>query len=123
MADKGMLDSKSVTDADNGISNRRAHPRRSVLWPAKVTVGKHMFVCQVWNVSLGGARIKVDIPLRIGSKVLISVMSRPLVPAVIAWTEDEALGLEFETDIEEIRALLHDKIDTLRLEDGCVGSE
>lgn len=105
-----------MVDDDSNTVNRRAYPRRSVLWPAQITVGKHVFTCRIWNVSLGGARIKVDIPLRIGAKVLLSVMSRPVVPAVIAWTEDEALGLEFDADIKEIRAIFRDKLDTLGLE-------
>ncbi len=117
MTDKEIPDSDSVLDIDSYAANRRVFRRRSVLWPAKITVGNHEFSCQVWNLSLGGARVRVDVPLRIGAEVTLSVMSRSAIPAVIAWTEEEALGLDFHADTDEIKTLFEDRLHILGIDD------
>ncbi|UTW55524.1 PilZ domain-containing protein [Kordiimonas sp. SCSIO 12610] len=103
-------------EADNDAANRRGFKRRSVLWPATISVASYDFSCQVWNLSLGGARVRVDIPLRVGAEVSLSVMSRASIPAVIAWTEDEALGLAFQADSDEIRSLFEDRLHILGID-------
>jgi hypothetical protein len=117
MTDKEVTDTDSVLDVEDNASNRRVFRRRSVLWPAKINVGNHEFSCQVWNLSLGGARVRVDVPLRVGAEVTLSVMSRSAIPAVIAWTEEEALGLDFHADVEEVRALFEDRLHILGIDD------
>jgi hypothetical protein len=117
MVDKDGSDVESVLNDDDDSLNRRTFRRRSVLWPAKIIVGNYEFSCQVWNLSLGGARVRVDIPLRVGVDVSLSVMSRTAIPAIVAWTEEEALGLEFCTEADEIRTLFEDRLHILGIDD------
>lgn len=100
-----------------GSADARIHRRRSVLWPARLIVGSHEFRCQVWNMSVGGARIKIDVPLKAGTEVLLKVMGRADLPATIQWCEGEAAGLSFRISADEVRLLFMDRAQTLGLDD------
>ena len=99
-----------------GSDNRR-HRRRSVLWPAKLTVGKHTVSCQIWNLSLGGARVRVDLPLKEGSEIILTVSDRGDIPANVAWTQGESLGVRFDVSEEVIRKMFADRLHVLGLDD------
>jgi len=124
--------SKKTKDQDNEVSddpaNRRQHPRRSVLWPGKISVGQqgrsilwpatirvssHEFHCQIWNMSLGGARVRLDVPLREGAELYLSVLSRDEIPAKVVWTDNESIGLEFQVDLEAVKELFKDRLHIL----------
>ncbi|WP_262692341.1 PilZ domain-containing protein [Kordiimonas aestuarii] len=99
-----------------GSDNRR-HRRRSVLWPAKLTVGKHTVSCQIWNLSLGGARVRVDLPLKEGSEIILTVADRGDIPALVAWAQGESLGIRFSVAEEVIRKMFADRLHILGLDD------
>ncbi len=100
-----------------GSADARAHRRRSVLWPASLKVRRHNFGCQIWNMSLGGARVRLDMPIKEGSSVTLTIAGRGAIPAVVRWSEDNAAGLEFKIPSEEVRLLFIDSLQTLGLED------
>lgn len=95
----------------------RQFKRRSVLWPAKMRVGKHELSCQIWNLSLGGARVKVDLPLQEGVEVIISLAGRGEIPATVAWAKGELLGIAFDVGAEVIRRMFEDRLHVLGLGD------
>lgn len=97
--------------------DNRLHRRRSVLWPAKLVVGKHRIACQIWNLSLGGARVRVDLPLKEGTKIILAVTDRGDIPACVAWTKGESLGVTFEVEEEYIRTMFRDRLHILGLDD------
>ena len=105
------------TETKNALDNRR-HRRRSVLWPAKLTVGKHTVSCQIWNLSLGGARVRVDLPLKEGSDIVLTVADRGDIPATVAWALDSSLGIAFNVPEDTIRKMFADRLHVLGLEDG-----
>lgn len=100
----------------NSLDNRR-HRRRSVLWPAKLTVGKHTVSCQIWNLSLGGARVRVDLPLKEGSEITLSVADRGDIPAHVAWARDASLGISFDVPEDHIRKMFSDRLHVLGLDE------
>lgn len=97
--------------------DNRIYRRRSVLWPAKLRVGRHVFSCQIWNLSLGGARVRVDLPLESGTEVILSVSDRGDIPADVVWHRDEALGLSFNVSPEVIKRMFADRLHVLGLDD------
>ncbi|WP_262693495.1 PilZ domain-containing protein [Kordiimonas aquimaris] len=99
-----------------GSADARAYRRRSVLWPATLKVGQHTFVCQIWNMSLGGARIKMDLPLRDGASVMLVIAGRGDIPACVSWCEDGEAGLEFVIPADEVRILFLDRAQSLGFE-------
>jgi hypothetical protein len=89
---------------------------RSVLWPAKVYVGLHEFSCQISNFSLGGAKVRMDLPLKEGTSVILSIPNRGDIPSTIAWVSNGALGIEFSVSINTIREMFKDRLGILGLE-------
>ena len=99
-----------------GTADNRNFKRRSVLWPAKLLVGKHQVACQIWNLSLGGARIRIDLPLRDGTKALLSVAQRGDIPCEVAWSHGETMGLSFDVEAKVIRTMFKDRLHVLGLD-------
>lgn len=100
----------------DAADNRRSTRRRSVLWPAKLIVGRHEFACQIWNLSLGGARVRIDLPLKDGAAVSLKTPSREPLDAFIVWGEGDSLGLQFVDDPEKVRDHFIDRLHVLGLE-------
>ena len=97
--------------------NRRRLRRRSILWPARLHVGRHVFPCQIWNLSLGGARLRVDLPLKEGANVVLDMPGRGRIPAIVAWTGNAQIGLAFDMPPERVRRLFEDLLGTLGLDE------
>lgn len=91
--------------------------RRSVLWPAKIVVGTHEFSCQIWNLSLGGARVRMDLPIQEGTSVTLSISDRGELAAKIAWARDGSLGLDFTVKADVIKTMFEDRLHILGLDD------
>lgn len=107
---------QTVSASDAGDESRKFR-RRSVLWPAKLRVGKHELSCQIWNLSLGGARVRVDLPLQNGVKIVLSLSGRGDIPATVAWAKGELLGVSFDVGPEVIRRMFEDRLHVLGLGD------
>jgi|GEM_PF-534064 len=101
--------------ADDADSRR--FKRRSVLWPAKIRVGKHELSCQIWNLSLGGARVRVDLPLQDGVEIELILTGRGEIPATVAWAKGELLGVAFNVGPEVIKRMFEDRLHVLGLGD------
>lgn len=99
-----------------GSADARVHRRRSVLWPASLKVGRHNFSCQIWNMSLGGARIRLDMPIKEGAKVTLTIAGRGDIPSKVRWFENNAAGLEFSIAPHEVRVLFMDRLQVLGLD-------
>lgn len=99
-----------------GSADARGHRRRSVLWPAKLEVGRHNFECQIWNMSLGGARVRLDLPIKEGADVTLTIAGRGQIPATVRWFRNNTAGLSFAISSDEVRLLFLDSLQSLGLE-------
>jgi hypothetical protein len=110
---------KTGSDAEflGGSADARAYRRRSVLWPAKILVGQRDFPCQIVNMSLAGARICLDRPLKTGATVQLVLAGRGEIPAVVRWHKGDAAGLAFAIEPEEVRMLFLDQAQVLGFEE------
>jgi len=111
--DTGLLENMPMIAEEE--DNRRGGPRRSVLWPARLLVGRHEFACQIFNLSLGGARIRIDLPLKEGSLVALKAPSRRALEAYVAWSAGDNLGLQFADDPATIKSHFADRMHILGL--------
>ena len=82
--------------------DKRKHPRRAVLWSGKLQFGKYQFDCQIWNVSLLGAKVKVGLPLKEGSTVELMMDKFGSLKGEVKWQHDGSLGLQFEEPPEKV---------------------
>lgn len=111
------MKSESETTKTNA-GQARDHTRRSVLWPAVIDVNGHTFNCQIWNLSLGGVRIRFDIPLKEGSDVILRIPNRNNAEILsrIAWQREDTVGLLFMVPPSKIREIFHDRLHILGLD-------
>lgn len=79
-------------------------------------VGEHKFPCQIWNLSLGGARVRIDIPLMPGTSVLLSVQGREDLSGHVVWYREQSMGVKFDTPEERIREIFQDRLHVLGLD-------
>lgn len=107
---------KETATASSGTDSR-AFRRRSVLWPAHLVVGRHRIACQVWNLSLAGARVRVDLPVKEGTEVTLSIRDRGDVKAEVVWTENGAMGLSFHVAASVIKRMFQDRLHILGLDE------
>ena len=87
-------------------SERRSHARRSVIWHGELAVGEYVFDCGLINISLSGARIHLDLPLKRGTQVLLTLDKLGEILARITWHREDQIGLKFGLPPEEIRRRL-----------------
>lgn len=110
------LEKQHLPEFLGGSADARGHRRRSVLWPAKLQVGRHNFECQIWNMSLGGARVRLDLPIKEGADVKLTIAGRGEIPATVRWFKKDMAGLSFAVSSEEVRLLFLDSLHSLGLE-------
>jgi hypothetical protein len=88
------------------LNSLRDHNRRTVILPAKVKVGNFEFKCTVFDLSLGGIRLKFDLPIEIGTQVLVKLKNKIVRIARVIWSADGFLGLSFTDDPEKVKTEL-----------------
>lgn len=115
VAKKQEVNKSSVSEDHK---DQRNFVRRSVLWPAQLTINDHEFSCQIWNLSLGGARVRVDLPFKEGTDVILSLPNKSDtdIRARIAWQQGEAMGLIFLVPDHEVRRIFKDRLHILGLD-------
>jgi PilZ domain len=92
--------------------------RRAVLWAGHVEFGEYNFTCQIWNISLGGAKLNIGVPLALGTKVTLVLDKYGRFIGEIVWQEGKNIGIKFDSDPETIRKTLgEDAIHILGLDE------
>lgn len=110
MVKKSKLDATEVEDNKNavkgGLEQMRSYRRRTVVWPAILNVNEFEFKCMLYDISLGGVRLKLDLPLATGSIVQIKIKDFEFTDALVSWHADAFVGLKFIDTPENIQKLL-----------------
>ena len=66
----------NANNVKDGLVSLRSFKRRTVVWPAVLIVNEFEFKCMLYDISLGGVRLKLDLPLATGAKVNIKIIFR-----------------------------------------------
>jgi len=85
------------------LSTMRKHNRRTVIQSATLKVGSHDFDCMAYDISLGGIRLKVDMPIEQGSSVFIQLRNKLKQAAKVVWSADGFMGLSFVENPERVK--------------------
>ncbi len=112
-----MPETTQNMDDKSFINQGRTFNRRSVLWPAKLMINKHEIICQVRNLSLGGACVRIDIPIQVGTDLFLDIASRGIIPSAVCWNSDGGMGLTFQCRPEKIKEMFADRLHILGLDD------
>ncbi len=97
----------------DGLQLLRAHKRRTVVWPAILIVNEFEFKCTLYDISLGGVRLKLDLPLATSAKVKIQIKDFEYTDALVSWHAEGFVGLRFTEDTDYIRNMLGEYGETL----------
>jgi len=81
---------------------RRRALRKRVLWSAQVEAEERPIRCAVLDVSLGGARVRLDEGALPQGPVAISVSRFGRFQAEVVWSRDSVSGLRFLEPLERV---------------------
>ena len=102
---------------DDSFDDVREKKRRSVIWPAILHVGDHKFDCQIRNFSMGGLKLKLNLPFKEGTTVRVEIPMRDItLNAVITWQADKLLGLHFLDDEDLLEGVFGERASGMGVE-------
>ncbi|HPF46651.1 MAG TPA: PilZ domain-containing protein [Emcibacteraceae bacterium] len=93
---------------------KRRSKRQNVLIKTKLEIGSYYFDAVAYDLSLRGAKIKLNLPLERGSDFLISFKGQRKIPSKVTWVKNGFLGLEFVYSPEAVKGIfgsLGDRLD------------
>lgn len=96
-------------------SERRILSRRRLLWLGRLKYGEFAFDCRVFDLSLGGAKVELDLPLKRGTLVTLQIPDVGIMVANVAWARDGKMALAFSEGTAAIRKKLAAKAAKLGL--------
>lgn len=96
-------------------SERRILSRRRLLWLGRMKYGEYSFDCRVFDLSLGGAKVELDLPLKRGTLVTLQIPEVGIMVAKVAWSRDGKMALAFSEGTAAIRKKLAAKAAKLGL--------
>jgi len=93
---------------------KRQSNRQNVLIKSKIDVGSYYFDAVAYDLSLRGAKIKLNLPLERGSNFLISIKDQQQIPSKVSWVKNGFMGLEFTyspAKVKEIFGTLGERLE------------
>jgi hypothetical protein len=76
-------------------NQNRQSKRQNVLLKSNVDIGSYYFDAITYDLSLYGAKIKLNLPLERGSTFIIEIKGSYKIPSKVSWAENGFIGLEF----------------------------
>ena len=101
---------EDILSEDVSRDERRGHPRTSVLRSGRLLYQGQSTDCRILNISLGGARIRLDKPFSGGPEVILKIDRFSQVLGSVIWQDGEHLGIEFLGETEHIVQVLGDAV-------------
>lgn len=91
-----------------GLKCLRSSKRRTVVWPATFYVGEFEFRATMYDISLGGIRLKLPLPLANGTEASVRIKNQVKLEGRVVWYAGEFIGLKFIDSAEDVRKSLGD---------------
>ena len=70
-----------------------------------VDVGSYYFDAVTYDLSLRGAKIKLNLPLQRGADFIIEIKGNYKIPSKVSWAENGFIGLEFTYPPERVKTI------------------
>ncbi|WP_321397711.1 PilZ domain-containing protein [Emcibacter sp.] len=100
------MDAQRVEQIKEGLNCMRIFKRRTVVWPSTLFVGPHEFKSTLYDISLGGMRMKLDLPLARGAYVKVKIKELQKMDAQVVWHSSGFIGFKFVDDPDMVREIL-----------------
>ncbi len=95
---------KMVDKIEREFQRRRSN-RQNVLLKSSVDVGSYNFEATAYDLSLRGAKIKLNLPLERGADFYIKLKDLSQIPSKVSWAKNGFMGLEFTYPPEKVRKI------------------
>ncbi len=99
---------KKTDDPGTTDNGKRQFKRASVLWQATLNCGNEPLDCQIYNVSPGGAKLRLAEPLTRFTQVQLDGRRFGKIPARVVWHQDDWIGLSFLDTPDKVAHALSD---------------
>ncbi len=96
---------KSMVDKIEREFQRRRSNRQNVLLKTSVDVGSYNFEATAYDLSLRGAKIKLNLPLERGADFFITLKDLKQIPSRVSWAKNGFMGLEFSYPPEKVKQI------------------
>ncbi|MFZ5608504.1 MAG: PilZ domain-containing protein [Pseudomonadota bacterium] len=106
---------KAKSKGPNPSIDARRWRRRKVLWTGTMQVGDYDFNARICDIAPGGAKVKVDLPLKEGARATLTHARFGRLHGHVIWQADGCLGLAFAGDPREVIAAFGDSAAVLGL--------
>lgn len=87
-------------------ADHRGHARKAVLMAGRLLCDELWQPCEVVNVSMGGAKLRVLGVFAPGQRLSLEIHPCGQFPGVVAWVRGEEIGLQFLVDSSEMAETL-----------------
>lgn len=94
----------AISEVKRILKSMRKHNRRAVVLPAELDVNGERVSCTAYDVSLGGVRLKVDLPVAENAHVIVKMRDRINQVAKVVWSAEGFVGLRFQENPKIIKA-------------------
>jgi PilZ domain len=89
------VSSSPTAAAQPQAGERREQQRRSVLWTARLMItGQRDVRCYVFDLATGGAKLRVESPVALGTFAKLS-SPRVVREGYVVWSADDCVGFRF----------------------------
>lgn len=105
-ASSAKKNTDKVENIKDGLKCMRATKRRTVVWPATLYVGEFEFRSTLYDISLGGLRLKLPLPLARGTETSVKIKNQITMNSRVVWYAGGFIGLKFCDPIEDVRQAL-----------------
>jgi hypothetical protein len=101
-----MVDNGAIAvgmELDPATTQRRQYGCKRVMWAAKLEFDVRTFDCIAFDVSLGGAKLRVKsaVPLKLAGRLNLDRFGS--LRAFVVWQRGDAVGLRFREPPERVR--------------------
>ncbi|MBL4603583.1 MAG: PilZ domain-containing protein [Emcibacteraceae bacterium] len=93
---------------------KRQSKRQNVLIKSKIDIGSFYFEAIAYDISLRGAKIKLNLPLERGSEFVIAFKGQQKIRSKVSWINNGFIGLEFTYPPGKVKSIfgtLGDRLD------------
>ncbi len=89
-------------------TDKQKHPRHQTFCPGKLYAGDRVVDCEVLNISVGGAKIRLAEPVEVASQVRLRIERVGEFSGRVAWRDGTILGIEFQHQLTQISRIVED---------------
>jgi len=101
-----VVDTEKISSIKQGLKCMRSTKRRTVVWPATLYVVNYEFRAMLYDISLGGLRLKLPLPLARGAETKVKIKNKVTLNSRVVWCAGEFIGLKFCDPVDVVRKAL-----------------